>query len=77
MEQSKLAKAAAMKDAPTMWSKEESVGVMEQRSMRQLPKHAAMKDAPNMPRKEVFALDMGQSKLTKPAAMRDAPSLKL
>jgi len=31
-----------------------------------------MKDAPTMPKKKVSARSMGQSKLVKPAAMKDA-----
>eukprot|EP00579_Thalassiosira_antarctica_P024003 CAMPEP_0201987842 /NCGR_PEP_ID=MMETSP0904-20121228/92010_1 /ASSEMBLY_ACC=CAM_ASM_000553 /TAXON_ID=420261 /ORGANISM="Thalassiosira antarctica, Strain CCMP982" /LENGTH=79 /DNA_ID=CAMNT_0048541967 /DNA_START=86 /DNA_END=325 /DNA_ORIENTATION=+ len=65
-----------MKDAPKMSRKEDSVGVMERRSMGQieLPKDAAMKDAPSELVKGESVLDMGQSKLAKPAAMKDAPT---
>jgi len=60
-----------------MSRKEDSVGVMERRSMGQieLPKDAAMKDAPSELVKGESVLDMGQSKLAKPAAMKDARAM--
>eukprot|EP00579_Thalassiosira_antarctica_P001346 CAMPEP_0201872906 /NCGR_PEP_ID=MMETSP0902-20130614/5522_1 /ASSEMBLY_ACC=CAM_ASM_000551 /TAXON_ID=420261 /ORGANISM="Thalassiosira antarctica, Strain CCMP982" /LENGTH=64 /DNA_ID=CAMNT_0048399337 /DNA_START=19 /DNA_END=210 /DNA_ORIENTATION=+ len=61
-----------MRDAPHMWSTEESVCGMGGMVQHRLKRSAVMRDVPMEPSKEGSALDMGQSELPKLAVMKDA-----